>query len=97
MRASKVNQHLGVHRICCTSTLLRIPAAFKVNSPECSAFDFAGEDWGEEAYDYFVKLPRIRFLSADDPGAGQTIMAGLMLKKLRIRGLIQAHAHRHLS
>jgi hypothetical protein len=30
-------------------------------------------------------LPRIRFLLADDPGAGKTIMAGLLLKELKIR------------
>jgi len=43
----------------------------------------------EAVYDYFVKLPRIRFLLADDPGAGKTIMAGLLVKELKIRGLIQ--------
>ncbi|MDG6999337.1 MAG: helicase, partial [Nitrososphaerota archaeon] len=32
----------------------------------------------EAVYDYFIKLPRIRFLLADDPGAGKTIMAGLL-------------------
>jgi len=42
----------------------------------------------EAVYDYFVKLPRIRFLLADDPGAGKTIMAGLLLKELKIRGLV---------
>lgn len=43
----------------------------------------------EAVYDYFMKLPRIRFLLADDPGAGKTIMAGLLIKELKIRGLIQ--------
>jgi superfamily II DNA or RNA helicase len=43
----------------------------------------------EAVYDYFIKLPRIRFLLADDPGAGKTIMAGLLLKELKIRGLIR--------
>jgi len=43
----------------------------------------------EAVYDYFLKLPRIRFLMADDPGAGKTIMAGLLLKELKIRGLIK--------
>lgn len=41
----------------------------------------------EAVYDYFMKLPRVRFLLADDPGAGKTIMAGLLLKELKIRGL----------
>ena len=41
----------------------------------------------EAVYDYFLKLPRIRFLLADDPGAGKTIMAGLLIKELKIRGL----------
>lgn len=43
----------------------------------------------EAIYDYILPLPRIRFLLADDPGAGKTIMAGLLLKELKIRGLVQ--------
>lgn len=43
----------------------------------------------EAVYDYFLALPRIRFLLADDPGAGKTIMAGLLLKELKIRGLVK--------
>lgn len=43
----------------------------------------------EAVYEYFLPLPRIRFLLADDPGAGKTIMAGLLLKELKIRGLVQ--------
>lgn len=42
----------------------------------------------EAVYDYFLKMPRIRFLLADDPGAGKTIMAGLLLKELKARGLV---------
>lgn len=42
----------------------------------------------EAVYEYFLKLPRIRFLLADDPGAGKTIMAGLLLKELKARGLV---------
>src|SRR5689334_14786477 len=42
----------------------------------------------EAVYDYFLRLPRIRFLLADDPGAGKTIMAGLLLKELKTRGLV---------
>lgn len=29
--------------------------------------------------------PRLRFLLADDPGAGKTIMAGLLIKELKLR------------
>jgi superfamily II DNA or RNA helicase len=43
----------------------------------------------EAVYGYFLRLPRIRFLLADDPGAGKTIMAGLLLKELKARGLVQ--------
>ncbi len=43
----------------------------------------------EAVYDYFLKLPRIRFLLADDPGAGKTIMAGLLLKEMKARGLVK--------
>jgi len=41
----------------------------------------------EAVYDAILPLPRIRFLLADDPGAGKTIMAGLLLKELKARGL----------
>jgi hypothetical protein len=36
-------------------------------------------------------LPRqpMRFLLADDPGAGKTIMAGLLIKELLIRGELE--------
>lgn len=43
----------------------------------------------EAVYSYFMRLPRIRFLLADDPGAGKTIMAGLLLKELKARGLVK--------
>ncbi|MBD2777612.1 helicase-related protein [Iningainema tapete] len=40
---------------------------------------------------YQEMLPRqpLRFLLADDPGAGKTIMAGLLIKELMIRGDLQ--------
>ncbi|MBC7257478.1 MAG: DEAD/DEAH box helicase, partial [Chloroflexi bacterium] len=43
----------------------------------------------EAVYHYILRNPRIRFLLADDPGAGKTIMAGLLLKELAYRGLVQ--------
>ena len=33
--------------------------------------------------------PQVRAVLADDPGAGKTIMAGLLLKELKIRGLVR--------
>jgi len=42
----------------------------------------------EAIYHYIMRNPRIRFLLADDPGAGKTIMAGLLLKELKYRGLV---------
>ncbi|MHA1859703.1 MAG: helicase-related protein, partial [Candidatus Asgardarchaeia archaeon] len=41
----------------------------------------------EAVYGYVLKQPRIRFLIADDAGAGKTIMAGLIIKELKLRGL----------
>lgn len=41
----------------------------------------------EAVYDYLLKLARVRFLLADDAGAGKTIMAGLLLRDLKLRGL----------
>ena len=42
----------------------------------------------EAVYRYLLPLPRIRFLLADDTGAGKTIMAGLLIKELLFRGAI---------
>ncbi|HHF57800.1 MAG TPA: helicase, partial [candidate division WOR-3 bacterium] len=41
----------------------------------------------EAVYGYVLKQPRVRFLIADDPGAGKTIMAGLIIKELKLRRL----------
>src|SRR3990172_4442260 len=43
----------------------------------------------EAVYGYVLKLPRIRFLIADDPGAGKTIMAGLIIKELKLRHIVK--------
>lgn len=42
----------------------------------------------EAVYDYILPRSRIRFMLADDPGAGKTIMAGLTLKELKLRGVV---------
>ncbi|MCD6083664.1 DUF3883 domain-containing protein [Candidatus Aerophobetes bacterium] len=43
----------------------------------------------EAVYGYVLKQPHIRFLIADDPGAGKTIMAGLIIKEMKLRGLVR--------
>ena len=43
----------------------------------------------EAVYDYLLKLPSVRFLLADDAGAGKTIMAGLLIRELKLRGLAE--------
>jgi superfamily II DNA or RNA helicase len=43
----------------------------------------------EAIYDYFLKVARVRFLLADDAGAGKTIMAGLLIRELQLRGLAE--------
>ncbi len=42
----------------------------------------------EAVYHYMLRQPRLRFLLADDPGAGKTVMAGLLLKELKLRGAV---------
>ena len=39
----------------------------------------------EAVYGRMLKVPRVRFLLADDPGAGKTIMAGMLIKELMAR------------
>ena len=43
----------------------------------------------EAVYGHLLKLPRVRFLLADDAGAGKTVMAGLLIRELKLRGLIE--------
>jgi hypothetical protein len=43
----------------------------------------------EAVYQAMLPQPRLRFLLADDPGAGKTIMAGLLIKELKLRGAIE--------
>lgn len=43
----------------------------------------------EAVYDYLLRLARVRFLLADDAGAGKTIMAGLLIRELKLRGLAE--------
>jgi superfamily II DNA or RNA helicase len=43
----------------------------------------------EAVYRHMLGQPRLRFVLADDPGAGKTIMAGLLLKELKLRGVVE--------
>jgi hypothetical protein len=43
----------------------------------------------EAVYDYLLKLARVRFLLADDAGAGKTIMAGSLIRELKLLGLAE--------
>jgi SNF2 family DNA or RNA helicase len=43
----------------------------------------------EAVYMRMLPQPRLRFLLADDPGAGKTIMAGLLVKELKLREAIE--------
>lgn len=43
----------------------------------------------EAVYEKILPQARLRFLLADDPGAGKTIMAGLLLKELKLRQVIE--------
>lgn len=43
----------------------------------------------EAVYQAMLPQPRLRFLLADDPGAGKTIMAGLLVKEMKLREAIE--------
>lgn len=43
----------------------------------------------EAVYKFLLPMPKIRFLLADDTGAGKTIMTGLLIKELMMRGLAE--------
>lgn len=43
----------------------------------------------EAVYKYLLPQPKIRFLLADDTGAGKTIMTGLLLKELIMRKMVE--------
>lgn len=43
----------------------------------------------EAVYERILPQVKLRFLLADDPGAGKTIMAGLLLKELKLRNAVE--------
>ncbi|MBU9710541.1 DEAD/DEAH box helicase [Evansella tamaricis] len=43
----------------------------------------------EAVYSKMLQTPQIRYLLADDPGAGKTIMSGMLIRELKARNLIR--------
>jgi hypothetical protein len=43
----------------------------------------------EAMYARLLPQPRLRFVLPHEPGAGKTIMAGLLIKELKLRGAIE--------
>ncbi len=43
----------------------------------------------EAVYKFLLPMPKIKFLLADDTGAGKTIMTGLLIKELLMRGTVE--------
>jgi superfamily II DNA or RNA helicase len=43
----------------------------------------------EAVYSRMLQTPQVRFLLADDPGAGKTIMSGMLIKELMARDRVQ--------
>ena len=46
----------------------------------------------EAVFDYMLAQPRLRFLLADEPGTGKTIMTGMYLVEAKRRGLLQGQS-----
>ena len=42
----------------------------------------------DAVYGHVLRKPKIRFLLAHDPGAGKTVMAGLIIKEMKLRHLV---------
>ena len=43
----------------------------------------------EAVYSRMLQVPQVRFLLADDPGAGKTIMAGMLIRELKARQAVE--------
>jgi superfamily II DNA or RNA helicase len=42
----------------------------------------------EAVYSRMLQSPQVRFLLADDPGAGKTVMSGMLIRELQARGMV---------
>ena len=73
----------GLWGLWMASTIPRLRAASLATKP---LQPFAHQD--EAVADHMLPQPRLRFLLADEPGTGKTIMTGMYLLEARRRGLI---------
>ena len=77
----------------CDSAFRPIPSASLTNSIPTFGLSISRVDplphQLEAVYEYLLKLPSVRFLLADDAGAGKTIMAGLLVRELKLRGIAE--------
>lgn len=78
-------------RFCLFAEAERINSAYQFDplfAVNCSIVDPLPHQV-EAVYKYLLPQTKIRFLLADDTGAGKTIMTGLLIKELQTRGLIE--------
>jgi superfamily II DNA or RNA helicase len=79
------------HRFALFAEAERINSAYQFDplfAVNCSIVDPLPHQV-EAVYKFLLPLPKIRFLLADDTGAGKTIMTGLLIKELMMRGVIE--------
>lgn len=79
------------HRFSLYAEAERIKSAYQFDplfAVNCSIVDPLPHQV-EAVYKYLLPLPKIRFLLADDTGAGKTIMTGLLVKELMMRGMAE--------
>jgi superfamily II DNA or RNA helicase len=78
------------HRFALFAEAERINSAYQFDplfAVNCSIVDPLPHQV-EAVYKFLLPLPKIRFLLADDTGAGKTIMTGLLIKELKMRGVL---------
>lgn len=78
------------NRFCLYAEAERINSAYQFDplfAVNCSIVDPLPHQV-EAVYKFLLPLPKIRFLLADDTGAGKTIMTGLLIKELLMREII---------
>lgn len=79
------------HRFALFAEAERINSAYQFDplfAVNCSIVDPLPHQV-EAVYKFLLPLPKIRFLLADDTGAGKTIMTGLLIKELMMRSILE--------